>query len=258
MPPCTVAPTLSTPHSVTKVNDSEMVQDSALQRPSVIQVAPKMLDQTNGYIKELKVTPTDEETAIKFPSDVNQISEEQVMKVWAANVTGQVEAVVGPYKLYDSSFHSLQGTQWLADEVIDAYLHLVIEKQQNHIHQLCAVVAHEVPIEDIWLCPVNVGAHWILVIINMPEKTLLVIDPMGNERSYEHRILRNWRNFLKTRCDEQTAQWQLRTLKHDLQMDSSSCGVLVLNFAEQYLLTGTISNVQTTPEAVSSARMKVA
>jgi len=27
----------------------------------------------------------------------------------------------------------------------------------------------------------------------MPEKTLLVIDPMGNERSYEHRILRNWR-----------------------------------------------------------------
>jgi len=44
------------------------------------------------------------------------------MKVWAANVTGQVEAVVGPYKLYDSSFHSLQGTQWLADEV--SYLFL--------------------------------------------------------------------------------------------------------------------------------------
>ncbi|XP_077078681.1 sentrin-specific protease 1-like [Siphateles boraxobius] len=270
MPPCTVAP-LSTPHSVTKVNDSEKLQDSALQRPSVIQVAPKMLDQTNGYIKELKLTPTDEEPAIKFPSDVNQISEEQVMKVWAANVTGQVEAVVGPYKLYDSSFHSLQGAEWLADEVIDAYLHLVVEKQQNHIHQLCAVVARSLfagqfrclgkmkfPIEDIWLCPVNVGAHWILVIINMPEKTLLVIDPMGNERSYEHKILRNWRNFLKLRCDEQTAQWQLRTLKHDLQMDSSSCGVLVLNFAEQYLLTGTISNVQTTPEAVSSARMKVA
>jgi len=62
---------------VTKVNDSEMVQDSALQRPSVIQVSPEMLDQTNGYIKELKVIPTDEEKAIKFPSDVNQISEEQ-------------------------------------------------------------------------------------------------------------------------------------------------------------------------------------
>jgi len=61
MPPCTVAPTLGTPHSVTKVNDSEMVQDSALQRPSVIQVTPEMLDQTNGYIKELKVIPTDEE-----------------------------------------------------------------------------------------------------------------------------------------------------------------------------------------------------
>lgn len=78
MPPCTVAPTLSPQHSITKVNDSEKLQeDSALQRPSVIQVAPKMLDQTNGYIKEVKLTPTDEEAAIKFPSDVNQISEEQ-------------------------------------------------------------------------------------------------------------------------------------------------------------------------------------
>jgi len=27
----------------------------------------------------------------------------------------------------------------------------------------------------------------------MPVKTLLLIDPMGNERSYEHKILRNWR-----------------------------------------------------------------
>ncbi|KAG1924860.1 gypsy retrotransposon integrase-like protein [Pimephales promelas] len=140
MPPCTVAPTLSTPHSVTKCLN-------------------------HGGHFDLLVT---------------------VVKVWAANVTGQVEAVVGPYKLYDSSFHSLQGTQWLADEVIDAYLHLVIKKKQNHIHQLCAVVARSLfagqfrclgkmkfPIEDIWLCPVNVGAHWILVIINMPEKNSL-------------------------------------------------------------------------------------
>lgn len=39
------------------------------------------------------------------------------MKVWAAKVTSQVEAVVGPYKLYDTSFHSLRGTEWLSDEV---------------------------------------------------------------------------------------------------------------------------------------------
>lgn len=172
------------------------------------------------------------------------------MKVWAANISGQVEAVVGPYKLYDSSFYSLQGTEWLSDEVIDAYLHLVIEKQQNHVHQLCAVVASSL-FSGQFRC--------LKKIINMPEKTLLLIDPMGNEGSYERKIMRNWRNFLKARkCDEQTAQWQLQTLKHNPQMDSSSCGVLVLNFAEQYLLTGTISHVQTTSEAVSSGRMKIA
>ncbi len=39
-----------------------------------------------------------------------------VMKVWVANISGQVEAVVGPYKLYDF-FYTLQGTEWLTDEV---------------------------------------------------------------------------------------------------------------------------------------------
>ncbi len=78
MPPCTVAPTLSPQHSVTKVNDSTKLQeDSVLQRPSVIHVAPKKLDQTCDYIKEVKLSPTDEEPAVKFPSDIKCISEEQ-------------------------------------------------------------------------------------------------------------------------------------------------------------------------------------
>ncbi|KAL1268599.1 hypothetical protein QQF64_033962 [Cirrhinus molitorella] len=132
MPPCTVAPKLSPQPSVNKLNDPVKLQeDSVLQRHSVIQFAPKKLDQTYGYIKEVKLTQTDEEPAIKFPTEIKHISEEQeVMKVWAASISGQVEAVVGPYKLYDSSYHTLQGTEWVSDEVIDAYLHLVIKKQR--------------------------------------------------------------------------------------------------------------------------------
>lgn len=63
---------------MTKVNDLEKLQeDSTLERPSVIQVAPKKFDQTYGYIKEVKLTPIQEEPAMKFPSDVKKISEEQ-------------------------------------------------------------------------------------------------------------------------------------------------------------------------------------
>ncbi len=63
---------------MTKVNDPMTLQeDSALQRPSVIHIAPKKLDQTCDYIKEVKLSRTDEEPAVKFPSDIKRISEEQ-------------------------------------------------------------------------------------------------------------------------------------------------------------------------------------
>lgn len=40
-----------------------------------------------------------------------------VHRLWAARDDGRVEAVIGPYKLYDTSFRSLQGTKWVSDEV---------------------------------------------------------------------------------------------------------------------------------------------
>lgn len=52
-------------------------EDSALQRPSVIHITPKKLDQARDHVKEVKLTPTDEESAVKFSSDIKRISEEQ-------------------------------------------------------------------------------------------------------------------------------------------------------------------------------------
>jgi len=90
----------------------------------------------------------------------------------------------------------------------------------------------KLPTASTWICPVNVGGHWILVvlflilylpqtllvffgvsvkslgivleltntflflfqqIVKMEEKSLLVIDPLGNENVYQRKILRNWR-----------------------------------------------------------------
>ncbi|XP_025761798.1 uncharacterized protein LOC109201289 [Oreochromis niloticus] len=160
-------------------------------------------------------------------------------RLWAAKDTGRLESVVGPYKLFDSSFRTLQGSRWLSDEVIDAYLHRVIERRKNAVHLLCSVVASSLfsgqfrcltkmkfPVEDMWLCPVNFGTHWILVIVNISAQKILLIDPMGTEGVYDRKILRNRRNFLRMR--EDTMEWQLHTMQHNKQQDSSSCGVLLL------------------------------
>lgn len=72
---CTVAPTLSSHHS--EVNDPEKLQEGPAFRHSIIQFAPKQLDQTCGYIKDVKSTSTEGEAANKLPSDVEQFFEEQ-------------------------------------------------------------------------------------------------------------------------------------------------------------------------------------
>ncbi|KAG9264180.1 sentrin-specific protease 2-like isoform X1 [Astyanax mexicanus] len=209
---------------------------------------------------------------MKSSSNTERSIQEEVMRLWSSKDNNQVEAVAGPYKLYDSSFRTLQGTEWVADEVIDAYLNHLIEQHKTPVYQLCAVVASSLaagqfrclrkmkfPVEDTWLCPVNTGGHWILVIVSMSRKILSIIDPMGNEGLYERKILRNWRNFLKMiGHQDHSAEWRTTVLKHNPQQDASSCGVLVLKFAEDFLSTGAIDNVQTTQAAISTARMGIA
>ncbi|KAF1382278.1 hypothetical protein PFLUV_G00142060 [Perca fluviatilis] len=194
-----------------------------------------------------------------------------IQKLWSSKDTGQVEAVVGPYKIYDTSFRTLSGHGWLSDEIIDAYLHCIMKLAKIPVHCLDAVLGSSVfhrgqfrvvqkmklPTASTWICPVNVGGHWILVIVKMDEKSLLVIDPLGNENMYQRKILWNWRNFWKTR-NVSEGPWTIQTAKHNLQQDGSSCGVLILMFAELILQGRSICVAQTDTEEVLAARVKIA
>lgn len=95
--------------------------------------------------------------------------------LWTKEDDESLEVVVGPYKLYVSSFKTLHGTKWLVEEVIDAFLNHLITNQQESVGHICAVVStglfdgqvHKlgktILPEDVWVCPANVGDHWILV-----------------------------------------------------------------------------------------------
>ncbi|XP_040195329.1 uncharacterized protein LOC120928296 [Rana temporaria] len=90
-----------------------------------------------------------------------------------------LEAVVGPYPLFVSSFQALRAKKWLVDEVIHACLYHILKNQHKSICQICAVVAttlfngqieklgKDIFPEDIWVCPINFGQHWILVLFLM-------------------------------------------------------------------------------------------
>ncbi|XP_049333768.1 uncharacterized protein LOC111196181 isoform X2 [Astyanax mexicanus] len=177
-------------------------------------------------------------------------TQEEVLRLWSSKDLGRVEAVVGPYKLYSSSFRTLQVDGWLADEVIDAYLYHLIEAHKMPVYHLSAVVASAL-FAGQFRC--------LSKIVTMSKMALKVVDPMGQESALERKIRRNWKNFLKTLDHkDHSAEWHVLSMKHNLQQDSSSCGVLVLKFSEAFLLTGDISKLETTHAAISSARMDIA
>ncbi|XP_063297875.1 uncharacterized protein LOC134586336 [Pelobates fuscus] len=96
------------------------------ERTSVIQFAPKRQDSTTEPSASLNLQQSMEDRGL-----------------WSAEDDGLMEAIVGQFKLYKSSFKTLHGTEWLVDEVIDAYIHHLIGKHQEPIHQFDAVISSE-------------------------------------------------------------------------------------------------------------------
>ncbi|XP_057674761.1 uncharacterized protein LOC130922906 isoform X3 [Corythoichthys intestinalis] len=96
---------------------------------------------------------------------VNDRQDLFVKLLWAAEDQGKVEAVVGPYKLYDTSFHTLKGNGWLSDE--------------EPIHQLSAVVAGSLLLGKFQ--PVR-------KIVHISKRTLVINDPLSNEDKYEQNL----------------------------------------------------------------------
>ncbi|CAG5986486.1 unnamed protein product [Menidia menidia] len=86
--------------------------------------------------------------------------------------------------------------------VIDAYLYLLLEKSK---------------------------------VVRSDHRNIVVIDPKGRENAYERRLLRNWRNFLKTKKASQR-EWRVSCLPHLNHKDSSSFWVLILK-VEDYCVS---------------------
>ncbi|PIO14172.1 hypothetical protein AB205_0180710 [Aquarana catesbeiana] len=97
------------------------------------------------------------------------------------------------------------------------------------------------------------------MIIMMVEQVLFLMDPMGKELIYQSKLHKNWSLFLwMTSRKDKGVQWKTTILKHSNQQDCSSCGVLILMFAKEFLKTRQISTVQTSAEAAMEAQLHIA
>ncbi|CAH2329321.1 Hypothetical predicted protein [Pelobates cultripes] len=115
-------------------------------------------------------------------SKENKAHRHKVKSLWEAEDDGSVEAVVGPYKLYVSSFRTLHGNNWLVDEVIDAFIHHLIVKHQEPVRQFDAVLSSVLFYGAIE----NLGK-----VVIMSKKVVVLMDPMANENRYVSKVQHN-------------------------------------------------------------------
>lgn len=91
--------------------------------------------------------------------------------------------------------------------------------------------------KEMILAPYITGKHWHMFVVFPQRNEILYFNPLGGDTSYKSKeaILSAWRRILQVRSekgllDKETLKkrWKLITAKHQLQQDSTSCGIFVM------------------------------
>lgn len=138
----------------------------------------------------------------------------------------------------------------ITDEIIDAYLGIICGLSNKFFYVPCSVISmifhprHQNEVADVLnenkgkvlLAIVNRREiHWILLVIDEQNKSLLIIDPMGENKTTCQLIFKLWINYL-TQREHDAKGWKIDTIHHSKQQDSVSCGVYCMKFAEAVVL----------------------
>lgn len=93
---------------------------------------------------------------------------------------------------------------------------------------------------DKIICPYNCSGQWELVVIFPHQKTVMYLDPLGENDKKKKSILQPWKTFINRRFSaglesSGPSKWKIETAQHCKQLDSVGCGVYVMKFAELLL-----------------------
>ncbi|CAG2199233.1 unnamed protein product [Mytilus edulis] len=83
-------------------------------------------------------------------------------------------------------------------------------------------------------------SHWCLMVILPQKRELIYMNPLGESPKRKDQYLQNWLLFLAERYNRGIGEipldgWSIGSKAHRRQMDSHSCGVFTLKFAELVL-----------------------
>ncbi|XP_049337488.1 uncharacterized protein LOC125802972 isoform X2 [Astyanax mexicanus] len=154
---------------------------------------------------------------------------------------------VGLFPLTVDSFRSLYGPNRISDEIMDALFHI---KSKGDL-DLLAITTHSMS-KILDGCkrarstyfmktdklqnykrvmgPYLEGDHWTFVHCNLESKEIVYCNSFGESKEKCETIRDTWELFAKRR--DILGPWTVKTLPHSTQLDSVSCGVFTIMFAE--------------------------
>ncbi|XP_057415079.1 uncharacterized protein LOC130709958 isoform X2 [Lotus japonicus] len=103
-----------------------------------------------------------------------------------------------------------------------------------------AIMANGHP-NQLYLAPVNIGAHWVLVVINATTGTLFYLDPIHgslNQRKVMKEMFDNAMMIYRANCNDKRITWskaKWNTIKCPAQTNYIDCGYYVLSFLKEII-----------------------
>ncbi|XP_048244847.1 uncharacterized protein LOC124124203 isoform X3 [Haliotis rufescens] len=180
-----------------------------------------------------------------------------LLRTWiekrATDVNPDARYRIGNYTISGRDILRLEGTSWLDDSVIHAYLYLV-QKQHSDARtrdvrimecfhyklwerqHYSEWLQEKIQLRkcDLVLMPICINSHWVLLVANVLDRTVCVINSKPS-KDLETEVTQHWMKYMEYRSqavEEELRSWKLVQRPVFPQTDGSSCGVFVLMAAE--------------------------
>ncbi|KAF2369185.1 Ulp1 protease family C-terminal catalytic domain [Trinorchestia longiramus] len=231
----------------------KMGLERRMKTPSVEDIVSRRFQMLDMRHPSARVELEEEDVLVELTPQMEQIISNALRK----NPPGEVLTEKFNIQITRRDIATLDGLNWLNDEVVNFYMNLIMERSKND--NFCSVYAFntffypklvkigfsgvkrwtkkvDIFSYDLLLVPVHLGMHWCLATINTKDKVITYYDSMLGDNT---QCLHELRKYLademgdKKKTSLDLTGWKFETPKDiPQQMNGSDCGMFACKFSE--------------------------
>jgi len=202
--------------------------------------------------------PEEEPTIQEFP-ELSPDMDSMIDDALTSNPTNANEVLCSSFdiEIRRKDMNTLDGLNWLNDEIINFYLNLIVERGKLDNFPSCFAFntffypkvmkdghtgvkrwtrRKDVFSYELIFIPVHLGVHWCLAVIDFKNKRIDYYDSMGGKNNQCLHALKSWvqeESLDKKKQEFPMDDWKLEHASNiPQQMNGSDCGMFALKFAE--------------------------